>query len=145
MEIALRLPIGLQRSPDAGRAPSTGATFFCALGEDRMLRRKKQKRVVDMTNEEAAAFYVRRAVMAENGGNYGRANHLFHTAALHDPTNVDASAGIERTGPICEQQQKAATAAPAPATYTHQHSPGRRRRTRRPWWKRALSSVKLGS
>jgi hypothetical protein len=111
-----------------------------------MLRRTKQKRVVDMTNEEAAAFYVRRATTAEREGNYGRANHLFHTAALHDPNNVDAGSGIERTGPICEEQLKAEAAAPAPAIETHYRPRHHHRRhhRRRPWWKKALHSVKIG-
>jgi hypothetical protein len=109
-----------------------------------MLRRSKQKRVVDMTNEEAAEFYARRAEAAENTGNYARANHLFHTAALHDPNNADARVGIERTGPICEEQQRVAAADPPPVIETHSRA-HRRHRRRRPWWKKALQSVKIGS
>src|ERR1019366_1308659 len=104
-----------------------------------MLKRNKQKRVVDMTNEEAAAFYVRRAATAERDGNFGRANHLFHTAALHDPKNVDASAGIERTGPLCEEQLRVAAASPAQVLEIHS-KPRHHRHHRRPWWKKALHS-----
>jgi hypothetical protein len=110
-----------------------------------MLRRNKQKRVVDMTNEEAAMFYVRRAASAQQLGNFARANHLFHTAALHDPNNIDARVGIERTGPLCEQQQKMNAAALARAADTQPTPRHRHRHRHRPWWKKALHSVRIGT
>lgn len=109
-----------------------------------MLGRHKQKRVVDMTNEEAAVFYVRRATVAEESGNVARANHLFHTAALHDPNNVDARYGIDRTGTICEQQQTVAAAAHPHVTEAPHAPRHRHRRKHRPWWKKALHSVRIG-
>lgn len=96
-----------------------------------MLRRRKPRRIVDMTNEEAACFYVVRAQSAANRGEYGRALHLYQTAALHDPSNIEASKGVD----MCQ------ALLPPPGEKGPDTVPlrtSRRRHRRRRWWKRLL-------
>jgi ferric-dicitrate binding protein FerR (iron transport regulator) len=96
-----------------------------------MLTRDKAKRVVDMTNQEAAAYYVRRAASAHGNGEYARANRLYHSAVLHDASNADARRGLEETNNLPDPPGRAG--GPAGSR--------RLRRYRRPWWKR-LSGIR---
>lgn len=95
-----------------------------------MLARDKGKRIVDMTNEEAAAYYVRRARAAESHGELPRANRFYHSAILHDPNNLEAKRGFDQTAGQGKSNQ------PEQVVLKSHHA--RRRRHRRPWWKRFL-------
>ena len=61
------------------------------------LKRRKRKRLVEMTNAEAAEYYVERAEVAAENGQSARARSLFHSAVMHDPTNLRAKQGLEAT------------------------------------------------
>lgn len=100
-----------------------------------MLRRRRPKRVVDMTNQEAAQFYAGRAHLAESSRNFIRANHLYRTAILHDADNEEAKAGVARTDPLCESVN--ATAAPVLTARRESHR-RHHRHHRKSWWKRLL-------
>ena len=61
------------------------------------LKRRKHKRIVDMTNAEAGQYYVARAMAATAKGQTAHAHQLFHSAVMHDPENVGAQQGFEAT------------------------------------------------
>jgi len=97
-----------------------------------VVRPRRGKRVVDMTNQEAGSFYVGRARLAEREGDIPRANRLFRTAILHDPQNGEARSGAERTDRLCEHQGNE-----DPYSSTgHVQRRRRYRKKRKPWWKR---------
>ncbi|GEM_PF-6455776 len=87
-----------------------------------------------MSNEEAAAFYVARAKSHLERGELARASHLFHTAALHDPSNAAARDGAASADRMLEEARHSAIFSPGPST----SRPRSRRRRRRPWWRRLL-------
>jgi hypothetical protein len=91
-----------------------------------MLKRGRAKRVVDITNQEAAVPYVRRAESAERKGEYARANRLYQSAVLHDPTNVEAQKGAVATHGVSD---------PLPSAASSQR---RLKPYRRPLWKQIL-------
>ena len=61
------------------------------------LKRRKHKRIVDMTNAEAAQYYVARAMAAAANGRTAHAHQSFHSAVMHDPQNMSARQRFEAT------------------------------------------------
>ena len=66
------------------------------------LKRRKRKRLVEMTNAEAAEYYVERAEVAAENGQSARARSLFHSAVMHDPENLRAREGFEATANVAK-------------------------------------------
>lgn len=111
-----------------------------------MLRRRRRKHVVEMSNVEAAVFFVGRARKALLRGDNGRALHHYHTALLHDPTNLAAQLGLEDLESVVATLPADAPPpmiAPPESPRASRGQRRRRRRRRHPWWKRALATVGL--
>jgi hypothetical protein len=94
-----------------------------------MFTRQKSKRVVDMTNEEAAEHYAARAREAWQQGELSRAKRLFQTALLHDPDNAGAREGFAATKDAPTRRVARAATDTGSAHLRHYH---------RPWWKKLL-------
>jgi hypothetical protein len=61
------------------------------------LKRRKRKSLAQMTNAEAADYYVAQADEALAHGERAHAHQLFHTAVLHDSNNPNAREGFAAT------------------------------------------------
>ncbi|HEV3309096.1 MAG TPA: hypothetical protein VG815_01040 [Chloroflexota bacterium] len=90
-----------------------------------MRRRRKGKTVINMTNQEAAEHYVKRARAAQQAGDNARANRLFHSAVLHDRNNKAAKQGFAAT----KNAPQRGTDGPSGRTVRYHH---------RTWWQRLL-------